>query len=92
MLSTPNQPRTVFIRPKRTPLKMDIFQISAAATYETAVGRKNTDRKNARMNRSWFTSRASPSDSAHVVGTMNAANTVNVSSDSGKLLLVRICL
>ncbi|CAM5432124.1 hypothetical protein SALBM311S_07030 [Streptomyces alboniger] len=32
MFSTPNQPRTVFIRPKRTPLKMDIFQISAAAT------------------------------------------------------------
>lgn len=92
MLSTPNQPKTVFIRPKRTPLKMDIFQIRAAATYDTAVGRKNTDRKNARMNRSWFTSRARPSDSAHVVGTMNTANTVNVRSESGKLLFVRICL
>lgn len=32
MFSIPNQPRRVFIRPKRTPLKMDIFQISAAAT------------------------------------------------------------
>lgn len=32
MLSIPNQPRTVFIMPKRTPLKMDIFQISEAAT------------------------------------------------------------
>ncbi|CAM5662335.1 hypothetical protein SGLAM104S_03629 [Streptomyces glaucescens] len=32
MSSTPNQPRTVFIRPKRTPLKIDIFQMRAAAT------------------------------------------------------------
>lgn len=32
MFSTPNQPRTVFMRPKRTPLKMDIFQMSDAAT------------------------------------------------------------
>lgn len=32
MFSIPNQPRIVFIRPNRTPLKMDIFQISEAAT------------------------------------------------------------
>lgn len=32
MLSIPNQARIVFMRPKRTPLKIDIFQISAAAT------------------------------------------------------------
>lgn len=44
------------------------------------------------MNRSRCTSSARPSDSAQVVGTMNAANTLNVSSESGKLLLVRICL
>lgn len=44
------------------------------------------------MNRSRLTSSASPRDSAQVVGTMNAANTVKVSSESGKLLLVRICL
>lgn len=31
MFSTPNQPRNVLAIPKRTPLKMDIFQISAAA-------------------------------------------------------------
>lgn len=37
------------------------------------------------MNRSRFTSSASPSESAHVVGTMIAANTVNVPSAPVKL-------
>ncbi len=32
MFSTPNQPMTVFARPKRTPLKRDIFQMREAAT------------------------------------------------------------
>ena len=32
MLPTPNQPTTVFARPKRTPLKRDIFHTSDAAT------------------------------------------------------------
>ena len=32
--------------PNRTPLKIDSFQTSDATTYEHAVGRKNTDRKN----------------------------------------------
>ena len=45
--STPNQPSTVLASPNRTPLKIDIFQTSDATTYEQAVGRKNTDRKNA---------------------------------------------
>ena len=70
--STPNQPSTVLASPNRTPEKIDIFQISDATTYEQAVGRKNTDRKNARANRARFTSSARPSDSAKVVGTMNA--------------------
>jgi hypothetical protein len=30
-------------------LKIDSFQTSEATTYEQAVGRKYTDRKNARM-------------------------------------------
>lgn len=49
------------------------------------MGRKNTDRKNARMNRSRCTSSASPRDSAQVSGTMSAANTVNVTSEPVKL-------
>ena len=76
--SMPNQPSTVLANPDRTPLKIDIFQISEAATYEHAVGRKNTDRKNACMNDVRATSKAAPSDSTKVVGTMKAANTQNV--------------
>ncbi len=62
--SASNQPRTVLARPKRTPLKSDSFQISAATTYEQAVGRKKTDRKNVRAWRSRFTARARPRESA----------------------------
>ena len=68
----------VLASPKRTPLKIDSFQISAATTYEQAAGRKNTDRKNARANRSRCTSSARPNDSAMVSGTMNTANTLKV--------------
>ena len=32
MLSTPNQPSTVFASPNRTPLKIDSFQTSEATT------------------------------------------------------------
>ena len=74
----PNQPSTVLARPNRTPLKIDSFQISEATTYEHAVGRKNTDRKNARAIFTWLTSSASASDSANVSGTMNTANSVKV--------------
>ena len=65
--------------PNRTPLNSDSFHIIAATTYEQAVGRKNTDRKNARANRIRFTATARPSASANVSGTMNSANTLNVS-------------
>src|SRR5690349_11054006 len=78
MLSTPNQPRTVLARPNRTPLKIDSFQISEATTYEQAVGRKNTERKNARAIFTWLTSSASASESTKVSGTMKTAKTVNV--------------
>ena len=77
-LSMPNQPSTVLARPKRTPLKIDSFQISEATTYEHAVGRKNTERKKARAKRIRFTSSARPSDSAKVSGTMKTAKTVKV--------------
>ena len=77
-LSMPNQLSTVLASPNRTPLKIDSFQTSEATTYEHAVGRKKTDRKNARMNVTWFSSRARPSDSAKVSGTMKAAKIVNV--------------
>lgn len=76
--SAPNHPSTVFASPNRTPLKIDSFQITAATTYEQAVGRKNTDRKNAWANRSRLTISASPSDSTWVAGTMNAVNSRNV--------------
>lgn len=92
MFSTPNQPRTVFIMPKRTPLKIDIFQISEAATKLHAVGRKKTDRKNAFMKRSRCTISARPSDSAQVTGTMIAAKTVKVTSDLVKSPFVSINL
>lgn len=44
------------------------------------------------MNRSRFTISASPSDSAQVVGTMNAAKTVKVTREFLKSVSVRICL
>lgn len=81
MFSTPNQPMTVFMRPKRTPLKRDIFQISEAATKLHAAGRKKTDRKNAFMKRSRFTISASARENAQVTGTMIAAKTVKVPRD-----------
>ena len=52
--------------------------MSAATTYEHAVGRKKTDRKNVCATVVRATSTAVASDSANVVGTMNAANTMNV--------------
>jgi hypothetical protein len=76
--STPNHPSTVLASPNRTPLKIDSRQISDATTYEAAVGRKNTDRKNARATFTWLTSNASASDSTNVSGTMNTAKIVNV--------------
>src|SRR4051794_32170067 len=78
MFSMPSQPSTVLARPNRTPLKIDNFQISDATTYEQAVSRKNTERKNARAILTWFTSSASASESTKVSGTMKIANTVNV--------------
>src|SRR6476620_7041407 len=77
--STPNQPSTALASPERMPLKIDIFQTRAATTYEQAVGRKNTDRKNACMTRVRATSSAAPSESTNVVGTMKTANARNVS-------------
>src|SRR5882757_162726 len=74
----PNQCSTVLAKPKRTPLKIDIFQISAATTYEHAVGRKKTERKNARPQPSWETNNARDSDSAYVAGTTTTANSANV--------------
>ena len=68
----------MFARPNRTPLKIDNRQISDATTYEHAVGRKNTDRKNARAIFTWLTSNASASDSTKVSGTMKIAKIVNV--------------
>ena len=56
----PNSLRIWFISPKRTPEKIDIFQISAATTYEQAVGRKYTERKNPRRMRARCTSSAKP--------------------------------
>jgi hypothetical protein len=65
-------------RPNRTPEKIDILQTGDATTYEQAVGRKNTERKNGWNHRARCTSSASPRDSANVVGTMNAAKTRKV--------------
>jgi hypothetical protein len=55
-------------RPNRTPEKIDIFQTRDATTYEQAVGRKNTERKNGWNHRVRCTSSASPRDSANVSG------------------------
>ena len=44
------------------------------------------------MNRSRFTIRARPSDSAQVVGTMNAAKTVKVPREPVKSSFVSMCL
>ncbi len=77
--ATPNQASTVLANPNRTPEKIDIFHTSDATTYEHAVGRKNTDRKNGWNHRARWTSSASPRDRANVVGTMNAAKTTKVS-------------
>src|SRR5882757_4717575 len=76
--AAPNQPSTVLANPNRTPLKIDIFQISAATTYEQAVGRKKTERKKARPQPSWETNNAKESDSAYVAGTTTSANSANV--------------
>ncbi len=76
--SAPNHPSTVLASPNRTPLKIDSFQISAATTYEHAVGRKKTERKNAWAKRSRLTMSARPSESTYVAGTMNAVNSRNV--------------
>src|SRR5690349_18149447 len=77
--STPNHASVVLASPNRTPEKIDIFHTRDATTYEQAVGRKKTDRKNGWNQRARWTSSASPKDSANVVGTMNAANTTKVS-------------
>lgn len=60
------------------PVEIPSLQIDDATTYEHAVGTKNTDRKNARANRTWFTMIARNSENAKVDGTMNAAWIENV--------------
>lgn len=74
--SRPINPSSALAAPERTPEKIDIFQIRAATTYEHAVGRKKTDRKNACITRVRATRIAVSSDSAKVVGTMKSAKTM----------------
>ena len=45
--SRPNERSSEFRRPNRAPEKNPKRQMMAAITYDTAVGMKNTDRKNA---------------------------------------------
>src|SRR6266700_2273216 len=73
--------RSVLARPKDRPLKMLIFQTNEARTYEQAVGRKKTERKKPWASLILLTSRARPNAHASVVGTMNAAKMVKVTSD-----------
>ena len=60
------------------PEKMAERQMSEATTYEHAVGRKNTERKNVCITRVRETSTANSSDRPKVTGTMMAAKTRNV--------------
>src|SRR2546429_7051214 len=73
--------RTLLARPYVEPLKMLILQTMEARTYEQAVGRKKTERKKPCASLMLLTSRARPSALASVVGTMNAAKMVKVTSD-----------
>src|SRR5258706_16414136 len=92
MGSRPKEWRTVLGRPYAEPLKKLIFQITEARTYEHAVGRKKTERKKPWASLTLVTSRASTNAHANVVGTMNAAKIVKVTSDlinSGSLSMAR---
>src|SRR2546421_216621 len=81
MGSRPKEWRRVLARPKDEPLKMLILQTTEASTYEHAVGRKKTERKKPWASLTLLTSRARPNAHANVVGTMNAAKIVKVTSD-----------
>ena len=72
--------RTLFARPYDEPLKILIFQTIEASTYEQAVGKKKTERKKPCAYFALLTSSASPRATAKVVGTINSAKMVKVSS------------